>query len=90
MRSAHGSHLCAHGPAEMFGDEMVANDKAFHRGVASRNLRLKPDQHQVVYFRLPDVVTISLNISLGVLIHSRKTLVNVHFSRHRKSAIDRR
>jgi hypothetical protein len=38
--------------------------RVFHRSVASRNLPLKTDHHQNVYFSLPGVVTIGLNTSL--------------------------
>jgi hypothetical protein len=41
------------------------NYSVSHRNLASRNPPLKTNHRQNVYFRLPDVVTIDLNISLG-------------------------
>jgi hypothetical protein len=48
-------------------ESMVCNvliDRVSHRNVASRNPPLKTDPYQKIYFRLPEVVTTGLNISL--------------------------
>jgi hypothetical protein len=38
--------------------------QVLHRSATSRNLQLETDHHQDVYLRLPEVITIGLNIGL--------------------------
>jgi hypothetical protein len=45
--------------------DLKAKYRVSHRSVASRNLPLKIDHHQNVYFSLHNVVTIDLNTLLG-------------------------
>jgi hypothetical protein len=61
-----------------------------HASGASRNLPLKTDHHQSVYFRLPDVVTIGVSTSLEPRHPLEKNLGQSPLFEGPQNVIDRR
>jgi hypothetical protein len=63
--------------------------REFHRSADSRNPSLQADDHQIVYFRLPDIVAIGLKILLDSLHLFEKNPGQNPFFEGPQNAIDR-